>query len=85
MCVPKNNPQIQDPITHPRRPLIHMLFYGCIARNDEDIRVVLQRDKISVGCTDVTPQVLQYLLDEHKKKFNDREVVLQSGPVGHPC
>lgn len=70
---------------YPKRPLIHLLFKSAVRMNNEDIRVVLQRDKISVGCTDVTPEALQYLLDEHKKKFNYSEVVLQSGPVGHPC
>lgn len=43
-------------------------------------RVTLAKDRISVGCTDTTPEVLEHLLAEHRKRFPKNDTfVLQEG------
>lgn len=43
-------------------------------------RVVLAKDRISVGCTDTTPEVLEHLLAEHRKRSPKNDTfVLQEG------
>lgn len=63
------------------RHLIALGLDGRITHDGETTRVVLRQNLISVGCTDVTPDVLQKLLDEHAKRFcrDDPCHVYQSG------
>lgn len=48
-------------------------------------RIVLRKSMISIGCSDVEPEVLAYIQSQYEKKFGKREeeVVLQTG--SHPC
>lgn len=48
-------------------------------------RIVLRKSMISIGCSDVEPEVLTYIQSQYEKKFGKREeeVVLQTGD--HPC
>lgn len=63
------------------RPLIH--FYdGKIVEFGQPKRVVLRKEKISVGCRDVSVEALKFLLSEWEKKFGAdglREYVIQDG------
>jgi hypothetical protein len=61
-----------------RRPLIAMSG-KTVTHNGTQTRVVLRKKKISVGCSDITPEALEYVLNEYKKAFGDGEVVLQAG------
>lgn len=49
------------------------------------VRIVLRKNKISIDCHDVTPEVLRYLLARHDEKFSkeETEIVLQTG--SYPC
>ena len=44
-----------------------------------DARVVMTRSRISVGCTDTTPETLEFLLAEHKRRFPGDVQVVQEG------
>lgn len=45
-----------------------------------EARVVLARGRISVGCTDTTPEVLEHLLAEYRKRFPQTDnFVIQEG------
>jgi hypothetical protein len=65
-------------ITPHQRPLIAMSG-KTVTHNGTQTRVVLRKTKISVGCSDITPEALEYVLAEYKKAFGDGEVVLQVG------
>lgn len=65
-----------------RRPLIDIngLTGIKITHNGSPCRVVLRRTLISVGCADVTPQALEFILQQYHKTFPsyNTEVVLQN-------
>jgi len=44
-----------------------------------EARVVMTRTRISVGCTDTTPETLEFLLAEHKRRFPSETQVVQEG------
>lgn len=44
-----------------------------------EARVVMTRTRISVGCTDTTPETLEFLLAEHKRRFSGDVQVVQDG------
>ncbi len=55
-------------------------MHGLTGDPHEPARVVIARNRISVGCTDTTPEVLEFLLDEHRKRFPKKdEFVIQEG------
>lgn len=48
------------------------------------LKIVLSKDIIYIGCSNVEPKVLKYLYDQWKLQFGkDEEIVLQDG--SHPC
>ena len=48
------------------------------------LRIVLRFNCISMGCSDIEPSVLKYVLKMYEQKFGkDEEQILQSG--SHPC
>lgn len=50
--------------------------------HDGDLcRVVMRREKICVGCTDITPQALEWLLKKYQELFpkQDTAVIVQEG------
>jgi len=67
------------------RPTVAM-FQGQVFLHGAPARVVLQKDKISVGCTDITVAAMRHLLAEHDKKFAVKPelYVLQEGPKCQP-
>lgn len=61
------------------RPCISLSCENKILHDCKPCRVVLRKHKISVGCSDITPQALKFLLDEYNKSFKpeEREVVIE--------
>lgn len=47
------------------------------------LRIVLRQGMISMGCSDIEPEVLEYVLEKYRQKFSANEIELQSG--SHPC
>lgn len=76
----------ENTVSQPQRPLIRLTSYDRLLLKDLEVRVVLQRDKISIGCTDITVEAAEYILKKHKEKYQSHpdEVLLQAG-TGHPC
>lgn len=71
------------------RPLIHMSPEGrTVLHNGEVTRIVMGRKKISIGCTDITPEAMRYLVKQYNARFPDPDedipVVLQTGDKGTP-
>ena len=50
-----------------------------VTHNGKRCRLVFRADKISVGCTDVTPEALRKILGEYDRLFGCREEVVQEG------
>ncbi len=67
------------------RPFISMkdgkVLHGVVGLTEETpARVVLKKGRISVACTDATPEALRFILAEYDKAFpSEKEVVLQDG------
>lgn len=66
------------------RPLISIksgkVIHGVGALDEKLARVVLKKGRISVACTDATPEALRFILAEYDKAFpSEKEVVLQDG------
>mgnify|MGYP000939280681 CR=1 FL=1 len=60
--------------------LLGKVMHGLAGEPNEPARVVIARNRISVGCTDTSPEVLEFLLDEHRKRFPKKdEFVIQEG------
>lgn len=53
--------------------------HGKLLHNNLNCRVVLRKDLVSIGCSDITPEAIRYLLDEYERAFPEtaEEVVLQ--------
>jgi hypothetical protein len=62
------------------RPRI-TLKNGIVCHDSEPCRVALRAELISVGCSDVTPEVLRHLLERYDELFPKIKniVVLQEG------
>ena len=56
------------------RPLIS--FNGKILHNGIVCKVLMKKDLICVGCTGVTPEALEYLMNEYKKIYKTPSVVI---------
>lgn len=52
------------------------LHHGKICHDGDPCRVVLKKDKISVGCTDITPEALRWVLSAYEKAFSESPVVV---------
>ena len=63
------------------RPLISVKD-GIILHNGEPCRLVYARDKICVGCSDITPEALSFLFCDYTGKF--QPVVRQLAPNEEP-
>lgn len=50
-----------------------------VTHNGYKTSVILKKDLISIGCTDFTPEVMYYIVEQYEKNFNKekKEVVLQ--------
>lgn len=57
------------------------VLHGVVGLTEETpARVVLKKGRISVACTDATPEALRFILAEYDKAFpGEKEVVLQDG------
>lgn len=52
---------------------------GVITHNEQPCRVVMRRDLISIGCSDVTIEAMRELVKQYEDKFgDDREFVIQT-------
>lgn len=67
-------------MTPGERPLIS-IRNGKLHHNETPVRVVLTRDLIRVGCSDVTPQAAKLLIAEWGKNFGEKGdvIVMQEG------
>jgi hypothetical protein len=74
---PQNNTSIPRLPLH--RPLIDYRV-GMFTHNTIPCRVVMTREKISVGCSDVTIEAAKELLKLHEEKFAElpERIVIQS-------
>lgn len=62
------------------RPKIDVNGEDQLTHNGTKCRVVLQRDLIRIGCSDVTPRALRHLLTRYEDHFGHAgEIVLQAG------
>lgn len=53
---------------------------GVVDMDGKPARVVLRRDRIFVGCHDITPEAVEFILKQWKKEFETCDcVVLQAG------
>ena len=59
------------------RPLV-TLKNGVVMLDGEKARVILKKDKIFVGCHDITPDAARFLVSAWDKQFGDG-VELQDG------
>lgn len=41
--------------------------------------IVFHKDRVSVGCTDITPEALEYIHEEYAAFLNRGRLVLQNG------
>lgn len=81
---------IMESFEIPKRHKIVFLDYKHTLKDDQPIvmdglplRIVLRRGMISMGCSDIEPKVLEYIVEKYKQKFGESEIELQSG--SHPC
>ncbi len=67
-------------ITTLNRPLIDFKF-GVITHDGIPCRVVMTKDKISIGCSDITPEAMRYISTIYGEKFPAMEIsyVIQEG------
>lgn len=67
-----------EPITS--RPLIS-LSQGKICHNGKPCKIVMRRGKISIACSDITPEALDWLIDKYLQNFDEGKsaVVVQEG------
>ena len=67
-----------EPITS--RPLI-TLSKGKICHNGKPCKVFMRRGKISVACSDITPEALDWLLDKYLENFDEEKssILVQEG------
>lgn len=50
------------------RPLIS-LKQGVVVHNDKKVTVILSRNKIMIGCTDVTVDALLFIIAKYEEQF----------------
>lgn len=62
------------------RPRI-ALYDDKILHDGKIVKVVLRKDLITVGCTDVTPEALRFLLEKYDEQNWCESVLLQSAKV----
>ena len=65
---------IEGTATRPKITLVN----GQIQHNGKPCMVVLGRDWLSIGCSDITPEAAKHVLRAWEERF-ERTVVLQSG------
>jgi len=65
--------------SHPKRPRIHLGLDGKVKCDGVDVRVVLSKYMLYVGCTDITPEALNFLTKAYEKAFEKPEVKIQDG------
>lgn len=67
-------------LSTPRRPLISFdEEEKRVYHNSQPCKVVLRKDKISVGCSDITPEAAKFIYERWFKEFGvqaEREVVI---------
>lgn len=53
---------------------------GELLHNGNPVKIVLRKDMIMIGCTDITINAAELLMKKHREVFSDgAEFVLQSG------
>lgn len=72
-----DTPRLPSNIESKQRPKI-MIKNGVIYHNDELCLVVLKKDVIKIGCSDITPDAAFLIVERWKKEFTveDREVII---------
>lgn len=81
MGIPISGGRAYRPLVSLNNGKVHHGYPGR-AESGEPARVVLKKERISVACTDVTPEALRFILAEYDKAFpSEKEVVLQEGCV----
>lgn len=58
------------------RPVISLGKDGKIKHNDGPCGVILRSKLISVGCSDITPEALKYLMDKYNEHFKNEFAVV---------